>query len=129
MVQSGRRNQLGEGVQRFPMVACDTLRFVGNHDGPASVFGHFEKDQHLAHSGFLNVAEALQREAAAFARPVLLIYGDSPNFRIHTPFRKRAPQLLGLEVFGADQMHAVEITVDTDDLGVSSYRPIWNRSQ
>jgi len=92
-------------------------------------FGHFGKEQHLAHSGFLNVSETLQREAAAFARPVLLIYGDSHNFRVHTPFRKRAPQLLGLEVFGADQMHAVEITVDTNDPGVFSYRPIWNPSK
>jgi Calcineurin-like phosphoesterase len=89
-------------------------------------FGHFSKDEHLAHSGFRNVAEALLREALAFARPVLLIYGDSHNFRVHTPFRRRAPGLLALEVFGADQMHAVEVTLDTNDPAVFSFRPVWN---
>jgi hypothetical protein len=89
-------------------------------------FGHFGSDQHLTHSGFRNIAEALVRAATAFARPVLLIYGDSHNFRVHTPFRKRLPTLLGLEVFGSDQMHAVEVIVDTDDPAVFSFRPIWN---
>jgi hypothetical protein len=59
-------------------------------------FGHFGKDEHLSHSGFRNVAEALVAEAKAFLGPVLLIYGDSHNFRVHTPFRKRAPTLIGL---------------------------------
>jgi len=89
-------------------------------------FGHFGRDNHLSHSGFRNVAELLVQEAAAFGRPVLLVYGDSHNFRVHTPFRHRAPGLLGLEVFGDDQMHAVEVTVDTDDPALFSFRPIWN---
>ncbi len=89
-------------------------------------FGHFNSDAHLSHSGFRNIAEALLQEARAFERPVLLIYGDSHNFRVHTPFRKRLPSLIGLEVFGEDQMHAVEVTVDTDDPAIFSFRPIWN---
>jgi hypothetical protein len=89
-------------------------------------FGHLGRDQHLTHSGFRNIAETLVQAATVFARPVLLIYGDSHNFRVHTPFRKRLPTLLGLEVFGADQMHAVEVTVNTDDPAVFSFRPIWN---
>ncbi len=89
-------------------------------------FGHFGKDEHLAHSGFRNIAEALVAEAKAFLGPVLLIYGDSHNFRVHTPFRKRLPTLVALEVFGADQMHAVEVLVDTNDPAVFSFRPIWN---
>ena len=89
-------------------------------------FGHFGQDRHLTHSGFRNIAEALLSEATAFGRPVLLIYGDSHNFRVHTPFRKRLPALIGLEVFGDDQMHAVEVTVDTDDPAIFSFRAIWN---
>ena len=92
-------------------------------------FGHFGKDEHLAHSGFRNIAEALVAEAKAFLGPVLLIYGDSHNFRFHTPFRKRLPTLVALEVFGADQMHAVEVHVDTGDPAVFSFRPIWNPSR
>lgn len=45
---------------------------------------------------------------------------------MHTPFRKRLPALVDLEVFGADQMHAVEVMVDTDDPAVFAFRPIWN---
>lgn len=89
-------------------------------------FGHFGKDRHLTHSGFFNISELLVREATGFERPVLLIYGDSHNFRAHTPYRQRAPRLVALEVFGADQMHAVEVSVDTEDPAVFSFRPIWN---
>jgi hypothetical protein len=92
-------------------------------------FGHFGKDAHLTYSGFINIAERLLEEARAFARPVLLIYGDSHNFRVHTPFRKRLPNMIGLEVFGADQMHAVEVLVDTDDAAVFALRPIWNAAR
>ena len=88
--------------------------------------GNSSQDAKPAHTAFANVFQALVMEAAAFARPVLLIYGDTHNFRVHTPFRLRAPGLLGLEVFGADQMHAVEAGVDTDDPAIFSFRPIWN---
>ena len=53
-------------------------------------FGHFGKDEHLTHSGFLNIADRLVREAGPFARPVLLIYGDSHNFRVHAGPQARA---------------------------------------
>lgn len=89
-------------------------------------FGHFGKDEHLSHSGFRNISDALVQEANTFGRPVLLIYGDSHKFLMHAPYRKRAPRLIGLEVFGADQMHAVEVHVDTTEPAVFSIRPIWN---
>lgn len=89
-------------------------------------FGHFGKDTHLSHSGFRNVSDALVEEANAFGRPVLLLYGDSHKFLVSAPYRKRAPALLALQVFGAEQMHAVEVQVDTEDAAVFSFRPIWN---
>ena len=92
-------------------------------------FGHFGKDQHLTHSGFRNFSEVLVSEARTFSRPILLIHGDSHTFRVYVPFRKRIPSLLALEVFGADQMHAVEVSVDTQDPAVFSFRPIWNPSR
>ncbi len=88
--------------------------------------GRKGRDENPAHLAFANILEALVAEAAAFGKPVLLVYGDSHNFRVHTPFRTRAPTLIGLEVFGDDQMHAVEVAVDTDDPAVFSFRPIWN---
>jgi hypothetical protein len=84
------------------------------------------RDEQPADASFGSIFEALVVEAAAFGRPVLLIYGDTHNFRVHTPFRTRAPALVGLAVFGADQMHAVEVGVDTDDPAIFSFRPIWN---
>lgn len=89
-------------------------------------FDNFRDEGFLRHSGFANVAPELSRLAKAFARPVLLIYGDSHHFRVHRPLRRRAPNILALEVFGAEDMHAVEVTVDTADPAVFSFRPIWN---
>ncbi len=67
----------------------------------------------LRHSGFQNFGPALVEEAAAYGKPVLLIYGDSHRFRQSRPFAEGAPNVLALEVPGADAMHAVRIGVDT----------------
>ena len=61
------------------------------------------------------ISRARSVAACNFGRPVLLIYGDSHNLRDHTSFRERASQLVALEVFGTDQMHAVEVLVQTTD--------------
>jgi hypothetical protein len=66
----------------------------------------------LRHSGFLNFGTALREEAAAFGKPVLLIYGDSHVYRSMIPFPKDAPNVLALEVPGEDDMHAVEVVAD-----------------
>jgi hypothetical protein len=85
-----------------------------------------EKETFAGHSGFGRIGSALAREAAAFARPVLLIYGDSHLLRLDQPFRRTAPNLLALQVFGDEDMHAVEVGIDTDDPAVFSFRPVWN---
>lgn len=85
-----------------------------------------EEEAFAGHSGFGRIGPALAREAAAFARPVLLIYGDSHLLRLDQPFRRTAPNLLALQVSGAEDMHAVEVGVDTDDPAVFSFRPVWN---
>ena len=40
----------------------------------------------LRHSGFTNFGTELKTQAAAFGKPVLLIYGDSHTYRIGRPF-------------------------------------------
>jgi len=65
-------------------------------------------------------------EAAAFGRPVLLIYGDSHVFRQHRPFPEDAPGILALEVPGASRMHAVEVGVTRDAPGIFSVAMIEN---
>jgi len=76
-------------------------------------FNEFGAERWLRHSGFAAFGPALQRAAADFGKPVLLIYGDSHIFRVTRPFPKLAPNVTALEVFGAADMHAVEIDIET----------------
>lgn len=80
----------------------------------------------LRHSGFQNYGETLKAEAAAFGKPVLLVYGDSHVFRAMRPFPLAAPNVLALEVPGEKQMDAVEITIDPATSGVFSTALIKN---
>ncbi len=83
-------------------------------------WNEFDDGTWLRHSGFLNFGTALREEAAAFGKPVLLIYGDSHVFRQSRPWPEDAPNLMALEVPGAEQMHAVKITADPAAAGVFS---------
>lgn len=77
-------------------------------------------------SGFQTFGAALVEEAAAFEKPVLLIYGDSHVFEQSRPFPDAAPNLLALQVPGAEQMHGVEVTVDPDAAGIFSLSIVQN---
>ena len=90
-------------------------------------FAPFWNDEEfLRHSGFKAFGDRMVERAKAFRKPVLLIYGDSHKFRVWRPFRRRAPNLTALEVFGARHMHAVEISVDTKEPAVFGVRPVLN---
>lgn len=80
----------------------------------------------LRHSGFQTFGEALKAEAAAFGRPVLLIYGDSHVFRQGRPFPTTAPALMSLEVPGDKEMHAVEVHANPEAPGVFSVSLLRN---
>ncbi len=77
-------------------------------------------------SGFQIFGPALVEEAAAFGRPVLLIYGDSHTFEQARPVPSEAPNLMTLQVPGAEAMHAVEITVGPAAAGMFSMSLIAN---
>ncbi len=77
-------------------------------------------------SGFAAVGKALAQNARAFGKPVLLVYGDSHKFEVTRPFAKTAPNLVALQVYGASDMHAVEVAVDPEDAAVFSYRSVIN---
>ncbi len=85
-----------------------------------------KKEAFARASGFRRFGEALIRGAAAFRRPVLLIYGDSHIYQVIRPFRQKAPNVVALQVFGAKHMHAVRVMVDTETSGAFAIRPIWN---
>jgi len=69
-----------------------------------------------ARSGFAELVQALREEAISFARPVLLIHGDSHTLRFDHPLRDSdtaAPieYFTRLEVFGAPTAGWVKVTV------------------
>ncbi len=68
------------------------------------------KRKWLRHSGFTNFGKALRKAASEFGKPVLLVFGDSHRHRVFKPFPKKAANVTALEVFGAKEMHAVEVT-------------------
>lgn len=86
----------------------------------------WSRETWLRHSGFNNFGPALKNHAAAFGKPVLLVYGDSHIFRQTRPFPSDAPNILALEVPGSKNMDAVEVTVDTETSGVFSVDLIQN---
>jgi hypothetical protein len=89
-------------------------------------FNEFGSERWLRHSGFARFGSTLQRVAQAYGKPVLLVFGDSHVHRVFRPFPERAPNVTAVEVFGARDMHAVEITVDTETSGVFSIAPLLN---
>ncbi len=74
----------------------------------------------LRHSGFTNIGKAIIENATTFGKPVLLVYGDSHIYSAGRPFPTTAPNVLSLQVPGEEQMHAVQVTIDTGTTGVFS---------
>jgi hypothetical protein len=91
-------------------------------------WNEFDDETWLRHSGFQSFGNALIEQSASFGKPVLLIYGDSHTYRQSRPFPTKAPNVLALEVPGEEQMHAVEITVDTATTGVFSTMLVKNEA-
>ena len=102
----------------------------------ADLFGGASKwTKFPAQSGFSRIARTLMEEAVAFGKPVLLIHGDSHILIIDKPFSMRdldrgRPQqtienLTRLQVFGASEVHAVEVSVDPNAPNPFGFRPIY----
>ena len=83
----------------------------------------------LRHSGFRLFAETLIWKAVEYGRPVLLTYGDSHKFRMFRPFPGKAPNVMALETFGADHMHAVRVHVTPEDPYPFAIQPLLNPAQ
>jgi hypothetical protein len=81
-----------------------------------------------APTGFDAFRAALEREVTAFARPVLLVHGDTHIFRVDKPLvdardRRMVTNLTRLEGFGSPDVHWVRVTVDPADPDVFAIRP------
>ena len=77
-------------------------------------------------SGFKDFGETLVAQARSFRKPVLLLFGDSHEFRIFRPFPRLAGNLTAVEVYGGEDMHAVEVAVDPDTAAVFTFKPVQN---
>ena len=77
-------------------------------------------------SGFKNFGETLVAKARSFRKPVLLLFGDSHVYRVFQPFPRSAGNLTAVEVYGAEHMHAVEITLRLDPTPVFTFSPLPN---
>ena len=84
--------------------------------------------------GLRDTLSTLASEAKAYGKPVLLIHGDSHVLVIDRPLTEAgvspstAPILRNvtrLEVMGADDVGAVEVTVDASTPGVFTFRPVY----
>ncbi len=78
-------------------------------------------------SGFRDTINAIEAEAKAFGKPVLLIQGDYHTLEL-TGFRnvrmQLVPNVLRLQVMGDTLVHAVRVIVDPDSPGVFGFVPL-----
>jgi hypothetical protein len=85
-----------------------------------------------ADSGYRDSLRALSKNAQEFKRPLLLIHGDSHRLIIDQPLKAEDQKnvienVLRLQVMGAEQVHAVEITVNPQSEQPFSFTPILLR--
>jgi hypothetical protein len=77
-------------------------------------------------SGYARIAPAFRDAAAAFGKPVLLIFGDSHEHRVFQPFPRSAPNVTAMEVYGDEDMHAVLVDVDPAAPAPFRFRTLLN---
>jgi hypothetical protein len=81
------------------------------------------------------VALAIRDFATAFGKPVLFVHGDYHEFIVDNPFRVgesevKPPEydnITRVQVFGAPELRAVQINVDTDTPWVFGFTPLYAR--
>ena len=80
-------------------------------------------------SGFVDTLNQFRSFAEKTTLPILLIHGDSHRLKIDQPLldskRRVLENVYRLEVMGADEVQAVEITVDDSKSSPFSFRPLW----
>ena len=81
-------------------------------------------------SGFKDTLDALSRHAAEFGKPVLIIHGDSHAYTIDQPLlhpdgKKILDNVVRLEVFGDEHVHAVRVLVRPDEPMPFAFQPLF----
>jgi hypothetical protein len=78
-------------------------------------------------AGFNDLIALLEKETIAFKKPVVLVHGDTHNFRIDKPLygarsKRRLENFTRVETFGYPDVHWVRATVDWDDPSLFTFR-------
>jgi hypothetical protein len=72
----------------------------------------------------------MNKKLAEWAKPALIIHGDSHRLIIDQPFMGAGPtirplhQVYRVQVMGDEQVEAVEITIDSSKRSPFSFRPL-----
>jgi hypothetical protein len=79
-------------------------------------------------AGFNDLIALLEKETLAFAKPVVLVHGDTHYFRIDKPLvsarsRRRIEQFTRVETFGNPDIHWIRVKVDARDPDVFTFHP------
>ena len=80
------------------------------------------------------MVRSIRDRAAEFGHPVLLVHGDFHEFIVDRPFlvsqgefaEPKYANITRLQVYGAPEIKAVQVTVDTETPWVSSFSPLHN---
>lgn len=78
-------------------------------------------------SGFIDTIKAIEAGSKLFDRPILYVHGDEHRFvidRMVGTNLKPIPKTKRLQVYGANQVHGVRVTVDPDSPGVFGFIPL-----
>jgi hypothetical protein len=82
--------------------------------------------------GFNEMLRVLEDETVSFAKPVVLVHGDSHYFRIDQPLlgsksKRRIENFTRVETFGNPDVHWLRATVDASDPNVFTFHPQYVR--
>ena len=85
-----------------------------------------------SNSGYRDTLQAFSKHSQEFKKSVLLVHGDSHRLIVDQPLktedqRQTVENVIRLEVMGADQVQAVEITVDPNSEQPFGFHPIIMR--
>ena len=75
--------------------------------------------------------EALVNNAAEFGKPLLIVHGDTHTFGIDQPLRhpkdnkKILDNVVRLEVFGDEYIHAMRVLVNPQDPMLFAFQPLF----
>lgn len=121
--------QASQEGARAVVVALHAGMFL---DGPGGEFANHEL-RGGPDGPFFWIALAIRDLAEAFGKPVLLINGDFHEFVVDRPFfvsqgETELPKygnVMRLQVYGAPELRAVRVDVDTDTPWVFSFSPLY----